>query len=90
MNPWMSEMLGAAHREDLRRTASGRDRHEALPVRRSGRPAGTRIAAVARRTAGRALIRAGSRLAGTDPVTTVTSLAPRTPALVGPSTPAAC
>ncbi len=83
MNPWMSEMLGAAHREDLRRMASRVDR-QLSPARPSaaGRTVGWRMITVARQHAGRALIRAGSRVGGLDPVAPV--------ALVGPGHSAAC
>jgi hypothetical protein len=67
MNPWITEQLGAAHRNELRRVAA---RNIYPDVERSGTPARTagrrRPVRHARRTVGALLIRIGGRVGGLD------------------------
>ena len=67
MHPYLSEQLGAAHRENLLRVAASRNyyRDNRLPTHWDALLAHVHLAPVRRRT-GTLLVRAGQRLGGFD------------------------
>ena len=69
MHPYLSEQLGAAHRDELLRVAASRNyyRDNRLPTRWDGLVAYVHWASARRRT-GALLVRAGQRLGGLDAI----------------------